>query len=114
MSCFRLSYKVNRKHYSKIIIKTKGVLFIDWIVDHCVVMSLENYEKHIDSPEDRLFFMRASYNTKTEKFNPPPNEWPKICICGMPSNPELSYIYCDICKKWLHMACVKITADDAT
>lgn len=74
-------------------------------------MSFSSYEKNIDSPEERLFFMRANYNTKNEKFNPPPNDWEKICICNLPSNPELPYIYCDGCDKWFHMTCVRMTED---
>jgi len=90
-------------------LKKKGILFVDSILGHCTVLSFENYEKNIESPEDRLFFMRASYNTKTEKFHPSPNEWQKICLCNMPTNPESAYIYCEDCNKWFHMSCVKIT-----
>lgn len=42
-----------------------GTLFVDRIISPSVVMTYENYEKNIESAEDRLFFTRANYNTKT-------------------------------------------------
>jgi hypothetical protein len=31
----------------------------------------------------------------------------------MPANPDLGYIYCEKCKKWIHMACVGLSEDQA-
>lgn len=54
-----------------------------------------------------------SYNTGTKKLNPDPSNLEKVCICQTPINPDLKYIGCEKCNKWIHLYCVKLTEKEA-
>lgn len=57
--------------------------------------------------------MRAAYNTLQETFLPEPKMWNTSCYCKMPNNPDLAYVLCEICQKWIHQNCAKITDEEA-
>lgn len=46
-------------------------------------------------------------------MNPVIEEWEKHCLCLTPLNPDKKYIQCDICNKWFHLDCVKLTQEEA-
>jgi len=55
--------------------------------------------------------MRCSYRNET--MTPSPEELESVCLCHMPHNPDLIYIFCEECKKWFHMECVHLTEEEA-
>lgn len=81
--------------------------FCTYLDNPITIMSLRDYE-NATNPQGK-YFSRATYSFKTGKIDPPPTSWEKHCICGMPSNPDRSYIQCDRCKKWMHHGCVNLT-----
>lgn len=77
------------------------------------MLSFEEYEEQMGNSDERLYFMRAAYNTMQEKLIPPPTEWVRQCFCRMPNNPDLTYIHCDSCNKWIHLGCARLTDEEA-
>ena len=61
-----------------------------------------------------LFVFRAKYDIYSKKLQPPPENWPKYCICELPWCPNLAYIQCDACLKWFHLECVNINENIIT
>jgi hypothetical protein len=83
------------------------------------VVTYEEYEERVSrddenqKDEDKIYFTRGSYNSQQEKLTPDLSEWPKQCICNTPPNPDLPYIQCEKCLKWMHMTCVNISEEEA-
>uniref|UniRef100_A0A0N4U2G0 Histone acetyltransferase n=1 Tax=Dracunculus medinensis TaxID=318479 RepID=A0A0N4U2G0_DRAME len=48
---------------------------------------------------------RASTAEENDKIDPNANH----CLCNQPYDPKKFYIRCDICNRWFHGRCVKIT-----
>lgn len=89
---------------------------IPLIVGRVRVLTISEFDSVIDEEEgeqSNIFFMRCSYNTEVQALVPAPTEWPKVCLCEMPHNPDLIYIFCEACKRWLHMECVHLTEEEA-
>eukprot|EP00828_Plagiopyla_frontata_P005017 TRINITY_DN11946_c0_g1_i1.p1 TRINITY_DN11946_c0_g1~~TRINITY_DN11946_c0_g1_i1.p1 ORF type:complete len:160 (+),score=22.08 TRINITY_DN11946_c0_g1_i1:354-833(+) len=75
----------------------------------CDIISLEQYDGQRPLNLSSTFFTRAKYDVKKQKiFDPPVEKWPRYCICSKPINPDLTYISCDKCFSWFHIACTKI------
>ncbi|CAD8193743.1 unnamed protein product [Paramecium octaurelia] len=108
MKCF--------SEYELFLTEISDFIFIGQIIDKVKVLSLNEYDSFLDddiSGQNRLFFMRCTYNSEKKSINPNLNELEKVCFCEMPQNPDLVYIFCESCKKWLHMDCVHLTEDEA-
>jgi hypothetical protein len=89
------------------------VLFIDSIVHGVKVLPYEEYESQLGSTDERIYFMRSAYNTFQELLVPHPKEWASQCVCNLPPNPDLTYIFCENCQRWIHMICAKISEEEA-
>ncbi|CAD8063431.1 unnamed protein product [Paramecium primaurelia] len=61
--------------------------------------------------KDAVYFTRAFYNTKSEEFLPEISKWPKVCYCKKPQNPDLPYVFCDMCNQWIHLKCEGLTEE---
>ncbi|CAD8056608.1 unnamed protein product [Paramecium sonneborni] len=83
---------------------------IESIIGLAIILSYEEYD-HIEELNDNIFFMRASYIN--EKLLPPFEQWKKICVCKRPANPDLKYVFCEICKQWIHLKCIGLSQDQA-
>ncbi|CAD8048032.1 unnamed protein product [Paramecium primaurelia] len=83
---------------------------IESIIGLAIILSYEEYDK-IEELNDNVYFMRATYID--EKLSPPFEQWKKVCICRKPPNPDLKYIFCEICQKWFHLKCVGLSQDQA-
>eukprot|EP00730_Choanoeca_flexa_P002670 TRINITY_DN11125_c1_g2_i7.p1 TRINITY_DN11125_c1_g2~~TRINITY_DN11125_c1_g2_i7.p1 ORF type:complete len:161 (+),score=8.49 TRINITY_DN11125_c1_g2_i7:64-546(+) len=59
---------------------------------------------------DEEFFSRSFFKHKTGKLKEP---LPLYCLCRKPCNPDRTMIACDICQKWYHAKCVKLTEAQA-
>lgn len=84
------------------------VLFIEAVQKPVQVVSYEEFEQQ-SAPQK--YFSRASFDGA--RFEPPIEEWEKACVCNQPLNPDRAYILCDVCGKWFHMECMKVTPEEA-
>ncbi|CAD8144549.1 unnamed protein product [Paramecium pentaurelia] len=83
---------------------------IESIVGLAIILSYEEYDQ-IEELNDNVYFMRATYIN--DKLQPPFDQWNKVCICKKPPNPDLKYIFCEMCQKWFHLKCVGLSYDQA-
>ncbi|CAK58429.1 unnamed protein product (macronuclear) [Paramecium tetraurelia] len=83
---------------------------IESIVGLATILSFEEYDQ-IEELYDNVFFTRAQY--VNEKLLPPFQQWKKVCICKKSANPDLKYIFCDLCQRWFHLKCVGLSQDQA-
>ncbi|CAD8144646.1 unnamed protein product [Paramecium octaurelia] len=83
---------------------------IESIVGLATILSFEEYDQ-IEELYDNVFFTRAQY--VNEKLLPPFQQWKKVCICKKPANPDLKYIFCDLCQRWFHLKCIGLSQDQA-
>ena len=81
-------------------------VYLEAIKNKCSVLSKEEYEELSGSSEN-IYFCRAQFDPTTTTIIPDPKTWPSECICRMPVNPDLEYIQCAKCDKWMHLHCVK-------
>lgn len=75
------------------------------VYDKIKIMSIDQYEE-LDEVDNNMFFCRAKFFTNTGEISPPVDEWPKICSCNNPFNPEKENFRCDKCNKIFHPICV--------
>ncbi|CAD8139869.1 unnamed protein product [Paramecium pentaurelia] len=83
---------------------------IESIVGLAIILSYEEYDQ-IEELNDNIYFTRASFIDR--KLHPSIEQWKQVCICHKPANPDLKYVFCDVCQKWCHLKCVGLTQDQA-
>ncbi|CAD8083433.1 unnamed protein product [Paramecium sonneborni] len=84
-------------------------ILVDAIQSKVLVLRYEDYEQY--EFKDAVYFTRAFYNTKSEEFLPEISKWPKVCYCKKPQNPDLPYVFCDMCNQWIHLKCEGLTEE---
>jgi hypothetical protein len=84
---------------------------VEAIAKKCQVLSYEEYEQ--TEPGQNVYFSRSQFDKKDQQLQPPIEKWPRSCICLKPLNPDKPYIFCDACKEWYHMECMRITQQEA-
>ncbi|KAM3128319.1 hypothetical protein pb186bvf_019562 [Paramecium bursaria] len=85
-------------------------VLVDSIKYKISVMTFEEYDQLEEKGVN--YYTRAMYNTQLEQFIPSPQEWHTSCFCLVPTNPDLDYILCEICQKWIHVMCAKVDKQD--
>ena len=76
-------------------------IYIESLNGKCEIISYDEYDSN-PSVSNNVYFQRASYDYLRKKIFPPISEWPIGCICSKPLNPDLEYIQCESCQKWIH------------
>ncbi|CAD8137315.1 unnamed protein product [Paramecium octaurelia] len=95
------------------VFKTKefDYIEIESIIGLAIILSYEEYDK-IEELNENVYFMRATYFD--QKLFPSFEQWTKVCMCRKPPNPDLKYVFCEICQKWFHLKCVGLSQDQAS
>eukprot|EP00730_Choanoeca_flexa_P002668 TRINITY_DN11125_c1_g2_i1.p1 TRINITY_DN11125_c1_g2~~TRINITY_DN11125_c1_g2_i1.p1 ORF type:complete len:205 (+),score=13.84 TRINITY_DN11125_c1_g2_i1:64-678(+) len=90
---------------------------VDCVNSSAVVHTLEQFQARDSIPLTNTlgnfvpeFFSRSFFKHKTGKLKEP---LPLYCLCRKPCNPDRTMIACDICQKWYHAKCVKLTEAQA-
>eukprot|EP01017_Pseudomicrothorax_dubius_P051219 TRINITY_DN9820_c0_g1_i20.p1 TRINITY_DN9820_c0_g1~~TRINITY_DN9820_c0_g1_i20.p1 ORF type:complete len:263 (-),score=50.17 TRINITY_DN9820_c0_g1_i20:61-849(-) len=86
----------------------QDIVPVECINGGLTVLTLQEYDM-LSSIPPNTFFCRSKYDHVAKRLDPPPEDWEKQCFCNKPINPDLFYIMCDKCQRWLHGDCVHIT-----
>ncbi|CDW81636.1 phd-finger family protein [Stylonychia lemnae] len=85
-------------------------VYVQSLNGKCKIVTLEEFEQNPTVTPD-IFFSRAEYDHINKVLKPSFNDWPKICSCQKPQNPQQTYIQCDACQQWFHPECQDTTVD---
>ncbi|CAI2364815.1 unnamed protein product [Moneuplotes crassus] len=85
----------------------KDIIPLESIICKVQVLHLSEYQD-CSLVNQSIFYTRAKFDVIQNRLFPPFSKWDKLCICEKPQNPNMLYIGCEMCDKWVHPECVGI------